>query len=117
MRRQTAGPSNGNLGTMLNCPTCRRQTLLVDGRVSSLPTNFALNDLLDAERITNGNVNGEIEEGNEDDIASSLTYPDNQIIPPEPELDNSLSPRSVARILGYRARLRGYTIPVLLNAQ
>lgn len=119
MRRQTAGPSNRRLGIRLTCPTCRRETLLVDGRVSSLPTNYALNELLDAIRITNGNVNAEAEEPNEDDAASSLIYPvnENNEIITESALDSSSSPHSVARILNYRARLRGHTVPMLLNAQ
>lgn len=54
----------------LPCPTCRRETLLPNGRVNDLSTNYALNEFLDKERRKEGK-NIEHEEQTVDEGANS----------------------------------------------
>lgn len=83
MRRQR-GPWNPGRRITLSCPTCRHETPLRNGRVHELPTNYALNELLEIERRNNpGTENDQLQlqsvQQAEEDLTSSYFFNSNPI--------------------------------------
>lgn len=98
MLNSTPGPSNRNRRRQLKCPTCRRPTLLRQGKVSSLPTNYALHDLLNVERrTTNGNsTNLATEERNDEEEDDNATYARRDLLNVERSSANGNSTNNLA---------------------
>lgn len=68
------GITNNNGFVPINCPTCRRETLLYEGQIHLLPTNFALNILL--EKRQNANENQSKKQQTENDVNGQETIVD-----------------------------------------